>query len=62
LDEFRLLLDTYESTLEEEKELEKVDKFRKYILNHWGFIKDWRKRIDHSPRDARIGRLVKGLR
>jgi len=34
LDEFTLWLDTYESTLEDAKEIEKVGAYRSYILNH----------------------------
>src|SRR5690606_23272529 len=33
LDEFTLILDTYESTLETEKAIKKVNEFRTYILN-----------------------------
>lgn len=53
MEEFKLWLDTYESTLEDEKKIEKVNEFRTYILNHWEFVRDWRERIDHSPEDAR---------
>src|SRR5690625_2235513 len=53
IDRFILLLDTYESTLEEEKELEKLQKFRTYILNHWDYLGDWRKRVNRSPKAAR---------
>src|SRR5699024_5886017 len=48
-----LILDTYESQLEDEKSIEKVGKFRTYILNHWNYISDWRTRIEDSPQDAR---------
>ena len=53
LDEFKLILDTYESILEDEKHIEKVGKFRTYILNHWDYITDWRVRIKNPPKDAR---------
>lgn len=53
LNNFKLYLDTYESTLNEDKEIEKVQKFRTYILNHWDFIEDWRERIDDPPQGAR---------
>ena len=53
LDNFKLWVDSYESTLEDEKKIEKVNEFRTYILNHWEFVRDWRERIDHSPEDAR---------
>jgi len=53
LDRFTLILDTYESQLENDKEIEKVTKFRTYILGHWDFIPDWRNRVDYYPEDAR---------
>jgi len=53
LDKFTLILDTYESQLECDEEIENVTKFRTYILNHWGFIPDWRNRVDRYPKDAR---------
>src|SRR5699024_11420209 len=37
-DDFTLAVDTYESTLEDEKSIEKVGKFRSYIVNHWDYI------------------------
>ena len=53
LDEFKLILDTYESKLEDEKQVKKVSKFRTYILNHWDYVSDWRERADDPPKDAR---------
>lgn len=53
LEDFKLILDTYESNLEDEKQIEKVGKFRTYILNHWDYISDWRERIDDAPKGAR---------
>src|SRR5699024_10600262 len=53
LDEFKLLLDTYESRLEDEKKVEKVVKFRTYILNHCDYISDWRERIENAPQEVR---------
>lgn len=47
LNNFKLYLDTYESTLDEDKEIEKVQEFRTYIL------KDWRERIDAPPQGSR---------
>lgn len=50
---FKLAVDTYESTLEDEKQLEKLNRFRTYILNHWDVIQDWRKRTENVPEGAR---------
>lgn len=53
LDDFRLILDTYESTLEDDKDFEKVRQFRTYLLGHWDYVDDWRKRLANPPKDAR---------
>lgn len=53
LDEFTLLVDTYESVLEDEKTIEKVQGFRHYILNNWERIFDWRKQVKQASEDAR---------
>jgi hypothetical protein len=53
LDAFNLWLDTYESTLDNDKRLEKVGQFRAYIQNNWDRIIDWRECVDHPPEDAR---------
>lgn len=53
MDAFKLGIDTYESTLEDEKQLERVNRFRTYILNHWDVIQDWRKQVKNVPEDAR---------
>lgn len=53
LNVFKLWVDTYESMLEDEKKIEKIDKFRTYILNHWEFIGDWRERTGNAPEGAR---------
>jgi len=53
LEHFNLWLDTYESTLEDSKKIEKVSKFRMYILNNWDRILNWKKRIEKPPEDAR---------
>lgn len=50
---FELATDTYESTLDEEKQVEKLNRFRTYILNHWDVIQDWRKRTENVPEGAR---------
>src|SRR5699024_2480734 len=52
-DDFTLAVDTYESTLEDEKSNEKVVKFRSYLVNHWDYISDWRKRGDDPPKESR---------
>lgn len=53
LEHFNLWLDTYESTLEDSKKIEKVGEFRTYILNNWDRILNWKKRIENPPEDAR---------
>src|SRR5699024_10609234 len=53
LERFNLWLDTYESTLDDSKKIEKVGEFRTYILNNWDRILNWRKRVDNPPEDAR---------
>ncbi|WP_088049371.1 ISLre2 family transposase [Virgibacillus dakarensis] len=53
LEGFKLQLDTYESTLEDDKQMEKINVFRSYILNNWERIYDWRDIVTDSPRDAR---------
>src|SRR5699024_6559516 len=49
----KLWLDTYESTLDAFKGVEKVRDFRTYILNNWDRIFDWRKYVDNLPEGAR---------
>ena len=53
LDDFTLWLDTYESTLDEQKQAEKVKAFRSYIQNNWDRIYDWREKVKNPPEDAR---------
>ncbi|RKQ34252.1 hypothetical protein D8M06_07670 [Oceanobacillus halophilus] len=53
LDYFNLWIDTYESTLDDTKRIEKVRAFRSYILNNWERILDWRECVDNPPEDAR---------
>lgn len=53
LDHFNLWIDTYESTLDEAKKIEKVGEFRSYILKNWNRIIDWRECVDNPPEDAR---------
>lgn len=53
LEDFQLILDTFESSLEDEQAIEKVKKLQTYIVGHWDYVKDWRKRISNPPKDAR---------
>lgn len=53
LDDFTLWLDSYESTLEDDKKLEKVKDFRTYINRNWERIIDWRECVENPPQDAR---------
>lgn len=50
---FVLWTDTFESTLENEKQIKKVIEFRTYITNHWERIFDWRTKVKNAPKDAR---------
>src|SRR5699024_2556165 len=52
-DKFDLLVDKFESTLEDEKEIKRVSDFRTYIVNHWERIFDWRNLVEDAPKDAR---------
>jgi hypothetical protein len=52
-DQLVVLLDTYESRLEDAKQIEKLKDFRSYILGNWPRIFDWRDRMDHAPKGAR---------
>lgn len=53
LDALKLQIDTYESILEEEKQIEKIKQFRSYILRNWDRIYDWRETVTDCPEDAR---------
>lgn len=53
LENFTLWLDTYESTLEESKRIEKVREFRTYIKRNWDRIIDWRECLENPPENAR---------
>ncbi|MGM8216724.1 UPF0236 family transposase-like protein, partial [Bacillaceae bacterium W0354] len=50
---FVLWMDTYESTLEDDKKIENLQEFRSYIQNNWDRIFDWRDEVDQIPDDAR---------
>ncbi|TCT18789.1 uncharacterized protein UPF0236 [Melghiribacillus thermohalophilus] len=52
-DDFKLWVDTFESTLEEEKTIEKLNSFRTYITQNWDRIFDWREKVENPPKDAR---------
>lgn len=53
LEAFDLWLTTFESTLEQEKAIEKVQQFRTYITGNWDRIFDWREELEDVPSDAR---------
>lgn len=50
---FNQWLDTYESTLEDSKQIKKVQEFRKYILGNWERIFDWRDNFENLPENSR---------
>lgn len=52
-DNFILELDTYESTIEDDKSIEKVRTFRTYITTNWSRLRDWREIVDSPPENAR---------
>lgn len=52
-DNFNLWMDTYESTLSEEKKIDQANGFRKYIINNWDRIYDWRDKVEKAPDGAR---------
>lgn len=52
-DTFTLWVDSYESTLDDDKRIEKVNDFQRYLLNHWDRLVDWRKKVEKPPEDAR---------
>ena len=52
-DDFTLWLDSYESTLEDNKKVKKVKEFRTYIQRNWDRIIDWREWVKNPPEDAR---------
>ena len=53
LDRLTIWLDTYESTLDETSEVEKLTTFRTYVVRNWDRIFDWRKKVEQAPKDAR---------
>ncbi|MFD1347551.1 ISLre2 family transposase, partial [Oceanobacillus caeni] len=53
LDDFIRWMDTLESTLETDKQLEKAEDFRRYIGGNWDRIFDWREKVENPPKDAR---------
>lgn len=53
LDELTIWLDTYESTLDETKAVEKLTTFRTYLFGNWDRIFDWREKVEQVPKDAR---------
>ncbi|KPH66628.1 UPF0236 family transposase-like protein, partial [Oceanobacillus caeni] len=53
LDDFIRWMDTLESTLETDKQLEKAEDFRRYIGGNWDRIFDWREKVENPPKEAR---------
>lgn len=53
LDALKLQVDTYESTLEEEKQLEKIKHPHSCILWNWERIYDWREAVTDCPEEVR---------
>ncbi|HHU20811.1 MAG TPA: ISLre2 family transposase [Bacilli bacterium] len=53
--QFKLWVDTYESTLAEsdEKKIDQLKKFKNYIQNNWTRIFDWRQKVEKIPDGAR---------
>lgn len=52
-DSFILWMTTYESTLETEKDLEKFNDLKTYIVGNWDRIFDWRDEVEDVPDNAR---------
>lgn len=53
MEDFNRWMDTFESTIELEDDLEKFKVFKTYIQNNWDRIFDWRTVIKDAPADAR---------
>ena len=53
MNSFQLWMDTFESTLEFDQDLEKFEGFKTYITKNWDRIFDWRKVVEDAPVDAR---------
>ena len=52
-DTFQRWMDTFESTLDLDSEIEKLNAFYTYIQKNWDRIFDWRTVIEDAPADAR---------
>ncbi|MEQ6377208.1 ISLre2 family transposase, partial [Bacillaceae bacterium S4-13-56] len=52
-DDFTRWIDTFESTLGEQKGEKKLEEFRTYINRNWERIFDWREKVENPPEDAR---------
>lgn len=52
-DQLTLLLDTYESRLEDSKQIKRLKDFRSYIVGNWDRTIDWRKQVENPPENAR---------
>ncbi|WKB35123.1 UPF0236 family protein [Terrilactibacillus sp. S3-3] len=46
------ILDTYESQLENDKQIQKVADVKKYLMNHWSRLFDWRDKDKQAPKIA----------
>lgn len=53
LDDFIRWMDSYESTLDDEQRMKKVQEYRTYITGNWDRIIDWRECVQSPPKDAR---------
>lgn len=52
-----LLLDTYESTLDEKERVEQVEKTKQYLIQHWDRLFDWRKGVAEEDLPKYAGRM-----
>ncbi|WKB37382.1 UPF0236 family protein [Terrilactibacillus sp. S3-3] len=46
------ILDTYESQLENDQQIQKVEDVKKYLINHWNRLFDWRDKDKQAPKIA----------
>ncbi|SDC79038.1 ISLre2 family transposase [Shouchella lonarensis] len=50
---FTKWIDTYESTITDEKHLKRIEQCKKYLLSQWERIFDWREKVADPPENAR---------